>query len=630
MCERLRRSYRQSRASCAAVATTRCSLRCSPQGFTSSSAMRTCNAYSNESPNRWPRSRPPYPVSLPASETRTRFEPGWRRRGVYCWQIMATNLRVIASNQKPVLYQCVRIAREEYGWLNQTISARECSAALWWWVQVLARIDGLGVHDYRWRHEHGSASLTLMLADREACNNAIASELLHLLHTIDPEESVEVTAELYRHEILVAARLAALGLATFAAITDADPQVDRGTAHPIASVSARERCLHFAGNVLTVETDATMTLATADGREYHALAAIYDEGDRGDAYDFCPVEEKPQRVRPAGDVSIQIVEAGPVRASIRVCYTAFVPSALCNRRTRRDEASVELPITLTVSVQAGSNAVTVAGSLENRARDHRLRLHFPLPFQPRCVYAEGPFSIDARPVNGLDTAGWAQRITSIRPHQNWTGVGNETGGLIVHTDGLHEHELLGSVLSSEDDQRPAVLAITLLRSVGWLSRGDLTTRRGQAGPMIATPEAQCLRKHEFSFGFETVASESALTATAARRGPFFLRPITTAIAASQEIEALSESVVDLSYSDFVLTTVAYARKTPNALLVRFFNSARTAVSQRIDISPLFQRCTRVRTDEEPIDRLPLSDGSALIDAAPHEIVTLCLERSGAR
>jgi len=42
-------------------------------------------------------------------------------------------------------------------------------------------------------------------------------------------------------------------------------------------------------------------------------------------------------------------------------------------------------------------------------------------------------------------------------------------------------------------------AVTLLRCVEWLSRGDLSTRRGHAGPMEYTPEAQCLGNQEFDY-----------------------------------------------------------------------------------------------------------------------------------
>jgi len=52
-------------------------------------------------------------------------------------------------------------------------------------------------------------------------------------------------------------------------------------------------------------------------------------------------------------------------------------------------------------------------------------------------------------------------------------------------------------------ENSTALALTLLRCTGWLSRNDLLTRRGHAGPRlfpwIPTPEAQCLGRHEFRY-----------------------------------------------------------------------------------------------------------------------------------
>ena len=42
--------------------------------------------------------------------------------------------------------------------------------------------------------------------------------------------------------------------------------------------------------------------------------------------------------------------------------------------------------------------------------------------------------------------------------------------------------------------------MTLLRGVGWLSRSDLSTRNGEAGPFPVTPEAQSLGTHVFEYG----------------------------------------------------------------------------------------------------------------------------------
>jgi hypothetical protein len=43
------------------------------------------------------------------------------------------------------------------------------------------------------------------------------------------------------------------------------------------------------------------------------------------------------------------------------------------------------------------------------------------------------------------------------------------------------------------------IGITLIRAVGWLSRGDLRERRGHAGPELETPTAQCIGPQRFRY-----------------------------------------------------------------------------------------------------------------------------------
>jgi mannosylglycerate hydrolase len=71
------------------------------------------------------------------------------------------------------------------------------------------------------------------------------------------------------------------------------------------------------------------------------------------------------------------------------------------------------------------------------------------------------------------------------------------------------------------------LALTLVRSVGWLSRRDMVTRGVGAGPDLATPDAQCLGTQRFEFRLGLLASlgSSALLREAAelRRPALVLR-----------------------------------------------------------------------------------------------------------
>jgi alpha-mannosidase len=61
------------------------------------------------------------------------------------------------------------------------------------------------------------------------------------------------------------------------------------------------------------------------------------------------------------------------------------------------------------------------------------------------------------------------------------------------------------ILEVEVRSKPAgsTILLTLLRCVGWLSRSDLATRRGGAGPELETPDAQEIGTHRFEFAIAT-------------------------------------------------------------------------------------------------------------------------------
>ncbi len=65
--------------------------------------------------------------------------------------------------------------------------------------------------------------------------------------------------------------------------------------------------------------------------------------------------------------------------------------------------------------------------------------------------------------------------------------------MAVLNTGLQEGEVV-----RDPDGRQAY-ALTLLRCVGWLSRPDLLSRRGGAGPTIATEDSQMQGTHTFEY-----------------------------------------------------------------------------------------------------------------------------------
>jgi mannosylglycerate hydrolase len=115
--------------------------------------------------------------------------------------------------------------------------------------------------------------------------------------------------------------------------------------------------------------------------------------------------------------------------------------------------------------------------VDNPCRDHRVRLHVPLAGPADRSFAEGQFAVVER---GTAAEGGHGEV----PLPTFPASGFvDAGGVAVLLDHVTEYELLAD---------PPELALTLLRSVGQISRNHHRYREEPAGPETPTPGAQCL------------------------------------------------------------------------------------------------------------------------------------------
>jgi len=82
------------------------------------------------------------------------------------------------------------------------------------------------------------------------------------------------------------------------------------------------------------------------------------------------------------------------------------------------------------------------------------------------------------------------------PHRTFTAVEGANFSAALMSRGILEAEV-------RPEPAGSTILLTLLRCVGWLSRSDLATRRGGAGPELETPDAQEIGTHRFEFAVAT-------------------------------------------------------------------------------------------------------------------------------
>lgn len=227
-------------------------------------------------------------------------------------------------------------------------------------------------------------------------------------------------------------------------------------------------------------SDGTFAVSTTDGVEVRGLGRLVDGGDGGDTYNYSPPRVDRVVDRPES-VSVTTLERGPVRAHVLVEATYEWPSQAigdehsCSGRSEQVEL---VTVTTTLELRAGERFVRVRTELDNRCRDHRLRVHFPLPAPVGGSDAECAFGVVHR---GLDAEGGIQEHPlPTFPSRRFVDASDGEVGLALLHDGLLEYEVV--------DGRE--LALTLLRATGWLSRLQPSLRPNPAGPPEPAEGAQ--------------------------------------------------------------------------------------------------------------------------------------------
>jgi mannosylglycerate hydrolase len=225
-----------------------------------------------------------------------------------------------------------------------------------------------------------------------------------------------------------------------------------------------------------------------NGNVYKDLNVFEDGGDIGDEYTYCPPDTDRIVYSTASRPKIRIVKNG-MDASIELRYGIRLPASSSENRRSRSKQNVLQTIHSVLTVNPSSARVDVKTTVNNLARDHRFRVTFGSAVVGRQSYADTAFTIVEREHEKYDPNDFPIEVPpSCAPMHRFFVVKNDTAGLTIIAKGLPEYDLLLD--------KKGTVALTLLRSVGSISYGDLKTRRGgEAAWKNMTPGAQCIGEH---------------------------------------------------------------------------------------------------------------------------------------
>ena len=259
--------------------------------------------------------------------------------------------------------------------------------------------------------------------------------------------------------------------------------------------------------------------------------------------------------------------------------------------------------------------VDIHTRLENRARDHRLRIHFPVPAESvKTAEYDGHFEIVKRQIgtSPYDPT-WVEQPRPEVPQRAFASVAEKGGHVFtIANRGLPEVEVASGASSPE-------IALTLLRCVGWLSRDDLTTRKGHAGPFLETPGAQMQGEWEFDYSV-IVGQTRDMSYRQAWNFESPLRAASTGL--HMGMLPSSGSMVSVDHPSFVISAVKQ-NENGDGWIVRGFNTGEEEISFTLTPWRPFWKAEQVTMAEETVKLLNVeSGGAATVKARGHEVVTV--------
>ncbi|MEZ0396951.1 MAG: glycoside hydrolase family 38 C-terminal domain-containing protein [Anaerolineales bacterium] len=384
--------------------------------------------------------------------------------------------------------------------------------------------------------------------------------------------------------------------------------------------------------LVEAERDGTLTLTEkSSGAVYRGLNRFVDGGDCGDEYNYAPPPADRLFTPRLRRVSI---ERGPVRQTLRLDLELRLSAALAPDRQSRSKETVRNHLTSHITLTSGVPRVDIRTTVNNAARDHRLRVHFPAPFAVEKAEYDGHFEVVERRVGvpPYDET-WVEQPRPEVPQRAFTSLSDGHNRLTVANRGLPEVEVLENAAGN------AEIALTLLRCVGWLSRDDFSTRRGHAGPYLATPGAQMLGQWEFDYaviaGRDFISSVEQSSASPVGRdfissiGRDFISPYafeTPLRAVFTDLHAgslpPSGSFVEVSPAKFLVSAVKES-EDGHGWLVRGYNLGGEDIYVSIKPWRPFKRVERVDLSEQKIENVKTeADGSVILPARKHESLSL--------
>ena len=315
---------------------------------------------------------------------------------------------------------------------------------------------------------------------------------------------------------------------------------------------------------------------------YESLHKYEDWGDKGDEYTFGRIGPENVKVK---NVKREIVSEGPIYFDILQQSNLELYKSLDkdrNKRIGKVETSVETLFRFYKEIPL----IEFKTKLTNKAKDHRLRICFDLPYRSFETLTATHFGTIKRNSIQYGDETYVEMPSGIQAQKRYIRV-NDTlkqSAITLINKGLPEVELVEG----------SRLALTLIRSVGYLSRMDFDERPMHAGPFLETPGAQELNKaYTFEYSLFIHSKKDPIYLSDGYAESFTLRTMSFLL---RDKDVIETSRQPLFFTNNPWLRISSIRKRNGKLLITVYNLNTVYETTTLQINPKFNFCTEITYD----------------------------------
>lgn len=250
---------------------------------------------------------------------------------------------------------------------------------------------------------------------------------------------------------------------------------------------------------VAINGDGTLDITDkANDHTYKGLHYFEDEGDTGGPLGFMPPFVNQHLTTVGQQATVALLVDGPLQATYRISREWQLPAEIDAElrispvqgggrhtetgMTRRSARTTTVTITTDVTLRKGSRTLEFNTTINNTAKDHRLRVMFPTYLPAEQCTVDTPFDVVQRTIAVPDSTGWLEPALTTAPCSSFVDVAENGRGLSLFQIGTPEYEVI-------DDESRAI-ALTLLRC--WPTAAGSETFTFQ-------PLAQMPGEHSFQY-----------------------------------------------------------------------------------------------------------------------------------